>query len=554
MMMKMKTLNKIYFGLMIAALLLLNSCKDSFLEIQPNDKLTLDNFFQSESDLQASTAGLYNKVWFDFNDKFYYGLGDGRSNNLYAPYSDYISPFSNLTETALTGPLVSAWGSFYNVIGQSNNVINNIRKNSKNVTELQKNTAIAEARFMRGTAYWYLASLWGNAIIVEDNTILVNHPVINTSPRNDVFEFAMRDLEFAAKYLPATAGQAGRLTKWSAFGMLSRVYLSYSGISDNPNSGVRNQTYLDLAAKAAKKVYDESGLSLMSKYADLFKIENNNNPESLFALQWVPNGDYGVNNTQQAYFAVASEITGDDAAWGYYTMASANVMSEYETADSIRRKATYMSYGDLYPELEKANGGYTYIVTHNSKKCCNIKKGVVGSTTDTNGKSTKQNSALNTYMLRLAEVYLNYSEAILGNNATTSDATALQYFNKVRARAGIAAKTSISYEDIRHERRMELAMEGQYWYDEVSRAYYKQQEVLDRINVENRARIDLYNYDKTTNTCSITLNTIPQAVNQATPERMLLPYPETEVVQNPLLKAAPVNYKFTEDRITDLFN
>jgi len=554
MMMKMKTLNKIYFGLMIAAPLLLTSCKDSFLEIQPNDKLTLDNFFQSESDLKASTAGLYNKVWFDFNDKFYYGLGDGRSNNLYAPYSDYIAPFSNLTETALTGPLVSAWGSFYNVIGQSNNVINNIRKNSKNVTEVQKNTAIAEARFMRGTAYWYLASLWGNAIIVEDNTILVNHPVINTSPRNDVFEFAMRDLEFAAKYLPVSASQAGRLTKWSAFGMLSRVYLSYSGISDNPNSGVRNNTYLDLAAKAAKKVCEESGLSLMSKYADLFKIENNNNPESLFALQWVPNGDYGVNNTQQAYFAVASEITGDDAAWGYYTMASANVMSEYETADSIRRKATYMSYGDLYPELEKATGGYTYIVTHNSKKCCNVKKGVVGSTTDTNGKSTKQNSALNTYMLRLAEVYLNYSEAILGNNATTSDATALQYFNKVRARAGIAAKTSISYEDIRHERRLELAMEGQYWYDEVSRAYYKQQEVLDRINVENRAHIDLYNYDKTTNTCTIILNTNAQAVNQATPERMLLPYPESEVVQNPLLKATPVNYKFTEDRITDLFN
>src|ERR1035437_1548072 len=165
MMKKMKTLNKLFLGLIITTPMLLNSCSDSFLNIQPNDKLTLDNFFQSESDLQASTAGLYNKVWFDFNDKFYYGLGDGRSNNMYAPYSDYIYPFSDLTETSLTGPLVSAWGSFYNVIGQSNNVINNILKNSKNVTQDQKNAAIAEARFMRGTAYWYLASLWGNAII-----------------------------------------------------------------------------------------------------------------------------------------------------------------------------------------------------------------------------------------------------------------------------------------------------------------------------------------------------------------------------------------------------
>jgi len=552
--MKMKTINKLFLGLILATPLLLISCSESFLDIQPNDKLTLDNFFQSESDLKASTAGLYNKVWFDFNDKFYYGLGDGRSNNMYAPYSDYVYPFSDLTETSLTGPLVSAWGSFYNVIGQSNNVINNIRKNSKNVTEEQKNTAIAEARFMRGTAYWYLASLWGNAIIVEDNTILVDHPVVNTSPRNDVFEFAMRDLEFAAKYLPATVSQAGRLTKWSAFGMLSRVYLSYSGISDNPNSAVRSQTYLDLARKAAQKVCEESGLSLMSNYADLFKIENNNNPESLFALQWVPNGDYGVTNTHQAYFACASEITGDDAAWGFYTLASANVISEYEVGDSIRRKATFMAYGDTYPELKQATGGYTYIVKHNSKNSCNIKKGVVGSTTDTKGKSSKMNSALNTYMLRLSEVYLIYAEAILGNNSSTSDATALVYFNKVRTRAGLTAKQSISYEDIRHERRVELAMEGQYWYDEVRRAYYKQQEVLDHINLEDRAHIDLYNYDKVTNICTPTVNANARAVNQATPERMLLPYPESEVVQNPLLKQAPVSYQFTENRITDLFN
>jgi len=550
----MKAINNIILGLSVTATLTMSSCNDNFLNIQPNDKLTLDNFFQSESDLQASTSGLYNKVWFDFNDKFYYGLGDGRANNLYAPYSDYIYPFSDLTETSLTGPLGSAWASFYNVIGQSNNTINNIRKNAKNVTEEQKNATIAEARFMRGTAYWYLASLWGNAIIIEDNIVLVNNPVVNTNPRKDVFEFAMRDLEFAAKYLPTTVSQAGRLTKWSAFGMLSRVYLAYSGCGTNPNSGVRDQAYLDLARKAAQKVCEESGLSLMTSYADLFKIENNNNSESLFALQWVPNGDYGETNTQQAYFAVSSDITGDDKAWGYYTMASANVMSEYETGDSLRRKATFMAYGDYYAELSKVAGGYTYTTTHNSKKACNIKKGVVGSNKDTNGKSSPMNSALNTYMLRLAEVYLNYAEAIMGNNASTANVTALTYFNKVRTRAGMKPKSSISYEDIRHERRCEFAMEGQYWYDLVSRGYYKQQEVLDRINTEDRAHIDLYDYDKTSNTCTAKPNTTPRAVNICTADRMLLPYPESEMVQNPLLKQTPVNYTFTESRITDLFN
>ncbi len=546
----MKTYNKIISALLLAGALSFTACDESFLELSPNDRITLDNFFQSENDLKAATAGLYNKVWFDFNDKFYYGLGDGRSNNLFAPYSDYIYPFTDLTETSLTGPLVSAWQSFYNVVGQSNNTINNIRKNSKNVTEAQKNLAIAEARFMRGTAYWYLASLWGNVILIEDNSVLVNKPIVNTNPRNDVFEFAIRDLEFAAKYLPATSGQAGRLTKWSAFGMLSRVYLSFAGISDNPESGVRNTTYLELAKKAAQKVCEESGLLLLPNYADLFKVENNNNSESLFALQWVPNGDYGVINTQQAYFACGSEITGDDAAWGYYTMASYDMMAEYEVEDVVRRKATFMAYGDVYPEINKSNGGYLY---EKATDRCNVKKGVVGSTKDTDGKSSRMNSALNTYMLRLAEVYLIYAEAILGNNASTSDPVALEYFNRVRKRAGIPVKTSISYEDIRHERRIELALEGQYWYDLVRRSYYKQQEVLNYINYQDRAHNGSYTFDISTGVAENT-STSTRAVNQAAADRLLLPYPESELVQNPLLKQTPVNYNFTEEKITDLFN
>ena len=546
----MKTYNKIISALLLAGALSFTACDESFLELSPNDRITLDNFFQSENDLKAATAGLYNKVWFDFNDKFYYGLGDGRSNNLFAPYSDYIYPFTDLTETSLTGPLVSAWQSFYNVVGQSNNTINNIRKNSKNVTEAQKNLAIAEARFMRGTAYWYLASLWGNVILIEDNSVLVNKPIVNTNPRNDVFEFAIRDLEFAAKYLPATSGQAGRLTKWSAFGMLSRVYLSFAGISDNPESGVRNTTYLELAKKAAQKVCEENGLLLLPNYAVLFKVENNNNSESLFALQWVPNGDYGVINTQQAYFACGSEITGDDAAWGYYTMASYDMMAEYEVEDVVRRKATFMAYGDVYPEINKSNGGYLY---EKATDRCNVKKGVVGSTKDTDGKSSRMNSALNTYMLRLAEVYLIYAEAILGNNASTSDPVALEYFNRVRKRAGIPVKTSISYEDIRHERRIELALEGQYWYDLVRRSYYKQQEVLNYINYQDRAHNGSYTFDIGTGVAENT-STSTRAVNQAAADRLLLPYPESELVQNPLLKQTPVNYNFTEEKITDLFN
>ncbi|MEN2412341.1 RagB/SusD family nutrient uptake outer membrane protein [Flavobacterium mesophilum] len=543
----MKTKKILYSVLLIALPFVWTSCSD-LLDVEPEDQITKENFYQSEADFQAATGPLYNKVWFDFNDKFYYGLGDGRSDNLYAPYSDYVYPFTDLSETGLTGPLVSAWGSLYNVVQQSNNVINGITDSNVNATI--KNKYIAEARFMRGTAYWYLASLWGDVIISTDPRELVKNPVVNKNPMKDVYEFAIRDLEFAAKYLPEQAGQAGRLTKYSAFGMLSRVYLSFSGVSDNPNSGTRKQEYLDLAKKAAEKVINSGPYKLMLNYADLFKIDNNNNPESMFALQWVPNGDYGVNNTQQAYFALGSDITGDDAAWGYWTRASYNVLQEYESKD-LRRKETWMGNKDHYADINKANGGYT--VDHGND-FLTVKKGVVGSTKD-NPKTTRMNSGLNTYMLRLAEVYLNYAEATLGNSTSTADANAVNAINLLRFRAGLDQKATLTYADIIHERRVELCMEGQYWYDLVRRSYYKQQEVINYITAQNRGTIVPILYDTATNTVSVdaSKSSSPRSIGVIDATIFLLPYPESELVQNPLLRENPVPYQFTEEKIKDLF-
>lgn len=84
----MKT-NKFICSLLLAASMGAAGCSD-FLDVENNSTITGENFYQSEDDFMAATTALYNKVWFDFNDKFYYALGDGRGFNLYAPYSDYI--------------------------------------------------------------------------------------------------------------------------------------------------------------------------------------------------------------------------------------------------------------------------------------------------------------------------------------------------------------------------------------------------------------------------------------------------------------------------------
>jgi len=547
-----RTINKWIYKTLISLITVLFVACNDFLDQYPNDSYTMDNFLQSPADLQVATGPLYNIVWFDFNDKFFYGLGDGRSNNLFSPYSDksndYITAYVTFTEMQLTGSLVAAWQSFYNVIPQANNVINNIRAKAKNVTEEQKNAAIAEARFMRGTAFWYLASIWGDVIIYEDQTKLISNYVVPKNPRLDVMEFAIRDLEFAAKHLPETAAK-GRLTRYSGFGMLAKLYLSMAGLKgEGVNSGVRSQEYLDLAAKAAKIVCESNAYKLMDNYEDLFMIQNNNNSESLFALQWIANGSYGVTNTQQAFFAYTSQITGDDAAWGAYTIASYDMMKFYDPRDQKRRKATWMGKGDSIPEINKENGGF--LVDNTAHDMANVKKGVVGSPKDTEGKSSRMNSALNTYMLRLADVYLLYAEAILGNNHSTSNAEALKYFNLVRTRTkDLPPKENITYEDILYERRVELAMEGQYWYDLVRRSYYKQQEVLNYLNDQEREAI--YTYDPKTNVTVKKEDAPSHDIALATPDKLLLPVPESEISKNPLLgkDKEPVRYEFKEEKI-----
>jgi hypothetical protein len=558
----MKTMKtkKIFFPVILSILLLLNAC-DGFLENTPNNYIVGSSL--TEENLPMLTAPLYNRAWFGFNSNFYFGLGDGMAYNLNAPYSDYIYPFSDLSITGLTGPLVSAWTSLYTVAGRATGVVTTVEASS--ATQEVKNRYIAEARFMRGTAYWYLTSLWGNVIIVDNEQALIENPIVSPNPKKDVYEYAIRDLEFAAKYLPETAGQVGRVTRYSAFGMLSRLYLDYSGFvasnyGENPNCGSRDAGYLDLAKKAAEKVLGNSAYKLMDNYADLFRVENNNNVESLFAFQWVPglnnSTGYGLINTNQAYFAFGSIVTGDDAAWGGGgTGCPYDMIREYEPNDTIRRKATWMGNGDHYPEINKANGGLTYdeATFSAAPRWLSVKKGVTGSNKD-NPAIGRMNSAYDNYMLRLAEIHLNYAEAVLGNNASTTDAAALEAFNKVRTRAGLPAKTSIAWEDLRHERRVEFCLEGRYWYDLVGRAYYKQQEIINYLNGQNRGVVPPYLFDAPNNLrIDPDRDTGSRAVGTATSAIFKLPYPESELLQNPKLGGATVAFEFTEDRITDLF-
>lgn len=568
----------------LTGVLALTGCED-FLEQKNTHDLNQQTFFDSEAALRAATAPLYNYVWAGFNDKFYYGMGDGRANNVTAQYSDYIYPYTNLSETSLSQGLTDAWNSFYSVVAQANNTINNITDYSApTLSEDLKRASIAEARFMRGTAYWYIASLWGVGIIYTNTSDMVNNYVVPANPGVDVIEFAIRDLEYAAKYLPKTPADAGRVTCYSAYGMLSRVYLSMAGLTTDGlyngsnvatdfNRGTRNQTYLDLAKRAALKVIAESGAGLIDNYGDLFAAKSfNNNSESLFQLQWLPatQANSSACGNTMVRFLAWSTMVADKDAWGGATYCSWNLWEEFKTYkdetlgktvdDAVRRHYSVASYGEFYPDMNMKNGGYTYGETENpGNQGANIKKYVIGTTADNGGISEPGNSGTNTYMMRLAEVYLNYTEAVLGNSASTTDT---EYFNRVRTRAKMESKKSITYEDLRHERRMEFAFEGQYWYDLVRRSYYRQQEVINYMNHQQRNAS--YEYQTESGVYEISPDYVEpgNGVATATANSLILPMSDTDQSKNPYLKPdtggnlQTVAYEFGEKEVSeeDLFN
>lgn len=525
-------------GLVLALMLGLTGCKDSFLNRTPEDEVVADNYYQTSDDLRNATAPLYNTVWFTFNDKAYLGFGDYASGNINYNLATGWGRFNFLNLSAGNNQLQQAWSSFYTVIGQSNMTMMNIEEKApSSIPEEDVMAAIAEARFMRGTAYLMLVRSFGAVPIITNNVDFVDQPETRRHKREDVYQFLINDLRFAAENLPAN-DDPGRVTRWSAKGMLSEAYLSRAGLGHE--DGNRSQAYLDSARMAAGDVVHNSGLQLMDEYDQLFYPENNNNEESLFALQWVYGGGWGTQNTLQAYLAYEPDLTGVGDGWGGGTQASAFLLRSFSPEDSVRRKATFMLNGDHYPQLLSNDGGYTF-----SDNTSAIKKYVVGTPADNNGEVGFMETNINSYIQRLAEVYLIYAEAILGDQQSTSDAEALEYYNRVRERAGLSPKSSIDFMDIFMCKWKELAIEGQNWYELVRWHYFEPDRVVEFVNDQNR-NTD-FTYDAATGDTTFTPPSTPVTVQHSD---FSFPIPEAAVVSDPKLTEEPVDYDFSKQGVS----
>lgn len=523
----MKSINKLFIPLLL--LVAATGCKKSFLDRPSQSQIASNNFYQTAEEIRLATASLYGGApWWQWHSSGLLQFGDVLSGN--GSTGQYQGTDNNelfaVNLSASNGYLESAWTGLYNVIGQCNNTILGIQQYAPaTVAAEDKNAGIAEARFIRGFAYYNLVLHWGAVPIVEDNSKLIENPLINRIIVSDVYKFVTDDLTYAVQNLPVT-DVAGRVTTWSAQGMLSKVYLTMAGLD---GSGTRNQAYLDSAKKYAGNVCKNSGKTLFTSYYDLFKVQNNDVPEVLFAYQWEAGVGYGYGNTFNNYAPSNTIMPYKGGAWASMK-PTYDLYLLYSNKDTIRRKATFMLNGDYFPELDAAGGGYT-------ANGVSLKKHIIGNEVDNSSPlmdlwSSPEHDAA----LRLADVYMIYAEAIMGSNTTTSDPDALLYYNKVRTRAGVDPLSTITLDTLLSERRIEFAFEGHYWEDLVRLSYWQPDKALAIINAQNRAYFD-YSGGVATPDADPVVTVLP-----ATASSFKLQIPASELTSNPKLADAPVKY------------
>src|SRR5690606_24103361 len=116
------------------------------------------------------------------------------------------------------------WPTYYGLILRANTVID--QAPAATGDEALKSRLVGEAKFLRGWAYFQLATLWGDVPLYK-TTPLATEDVAPRSPKNDVYAFAIEDLKAAEASLPPsyTGNDIGRATKAAAQAVLGQLYL-----------------------------------------------------------------------------------------------------------------------------------------------------------------------------------------------------------------------------------------------------------------------------------------------------------------------------------------
>lgn len=474
-------------GVLISGLFVLNACD---LERYPESALSDAIYWQSENDFEQACNFLYSsflpKNPAAVSDD-YFLADDKMSDNAMED-----SPNSISNGTYLPSANFGPWNSKYGLIRAANKIIEQAGESDINYEVLSR--YIAEARFFRAYAYYDLVRRYGNVPLIL-NTLNIDDEelYLERTHREIVIDTVYNDLDYAAKFLPArselyenVSKEYGRLTSEAALAFKSRVALregTWNKFHSTANTSHEFSYHLNLAKEAASAVIESNEYQLFSDYETdsykyLFKEEGNgpDNNEAIFVIRFGFNYDNSVrtNNyslqVSRGFLSTTRSLVDSylcidglpiDKSPLYQGQINAN--SEFIDRDS-RLDGILVQKGEEYVE---ANSLQTdpYIPTIRSSTGYLVEK-----------YCDEQAGYIDHMVIRYAEVLLNYAEATYELNEEISDTDLNISINLLRERAGVAHLSNAFVvsneldmrEEIRRERRVELALEG-FRYDDLLR-------------------------------------------------------------------------------------
>lgn len=447
---------KKYFCL-LSLIALLPACSKDFLEKSPEDSINTANFYKTEEDAITAVNGayqplqwpkLYNmRMWTSdiYAGNSIVGGAGGSDGQETQDEANFVTATSN--EGAL-----DLWRGPWPGILRCNIILEKVPGMS--ISESIKNRVLGEAYFLRAHYYFILVRFFGDVPLVLKPV----YPGDDLRPKRiakaEVYNQIISDLCNAVTLLPAretySASDLGRASKGAAVGMLAKVHLTLG-----------NWQHVVNLCDSVKAL----GYTLNTNYADNFNPQNKNTKESLFEVQYSGSTayDYWSNENQCSWL---SNFTGPRgsvmvAGGNGWDQPTQEFVDSYETGD-LRKDVTVLYEG--CPDFDGKTYSKSYSTTGYNLRKFLVPKSIA---------SAANNSPANFPVLRYADVLLMKAEALneLGQSTKaqlpSSDDNAT--LNKVRVRAGLADVAGLNQTDLRnkilHERRMELAFEGQRWFD-----------------------------------------------------------------------------------------
>ncbi|BDD01185.1 carbohydrate-binding protein (plasmid) [Persicobacter psychrovividus] len=470
----------------------MSACSD--LDLKPHDQLSDESFWRSSSDFEMATNAVYQDLdgrikmfWVNSQDIFTDALTDLCGGGIYG--SDEIAAGTLQPDNAY---LNNIWNPTYRGIRRANNFFEKLDRaiaeggvdaNDPKIKELS-----GQVRIIRASLFFRLANYWGNAPMPLKTLSRDEANSIAVTSKEDLLKEAISELKLAGEELDNFNGENNRLTKYSAFAYLVRIYMSQENWTE--------------ASKYAKLIIDSGQYELYSTghpetdYRDLFTPKGNNCKEAIVA--------HNFTNTTWSYSHGTFEVA---SMWGLQRPSDRfldMVLSDQGKVIEYVDEKTGEPITHLLPEdelLASAVGKeirkvpsvlkrdqYHLMEDHKDPRWKQTILPYNGLKANTWNKTEIDNDAVaapvflkgfdddaiagysynsQKHVIRLAEIFLSYAEA---QNELGNSAVAIEYVNKVRDRVGMINVTGTfskaqTREIVRRERCVELINEGQLFFD-----------------------------------------------------------------------------------------